>query len=246
MPIIGKLGRNRPAAGQVEKQLQLRSYVSSSQLPAIPLSTNRRAAVTNWQMLGNDTFGDCTEACNGHAQIAWSTLANTTATVTQSCIESTYFRLTGGPDTGLVIIDELNDWKVHAVCGNVLGGFMSVKPTDHLGIQESIFLFGAISLGLQLPRAWQGATTWTAPSRAHQFGRWRPGSWGGHCVCGIDYDAEYLYVVSWGEVIPVAWAAVDMYFDEAYALLNQLWFTGGTTAPNGFDLEALTTDLALV
>jgi hypothetical protein len=149
-------------------------------------------------------------------------------------------------DRGAVIVDVLGDWRAKGLAGNKLGAYASVEPTDHVLASTSVWLFGGASCGVNLPLAWQGADVWKAPSRFHRFGDWAPGSWGGHCVLAIDYDAEFLYVVTWGQIMPVAWAAVDAYFSEFYPLLDNLWVSGGRQAPSGFDLANLQQDLALV
>jgi hypothetical protein len=266
MVAYGKLGCLPPKPQQRARLLKVSKYVSSSQLPAPPAKTDWRAAVSAWGMLGNDTVGDCTEACTGHALLAWAangkvplvvpegagevTIANAEQQLTPMVL-SAYSRVSGyngtpWTDRGAAIIDVLNDWRANGVAGNKLGAFLSVEPTNHASVVESLYLFGGASCGVSLPLAWQGASVWSAPSRAHRWGRNAPGSWGGHCVLAIDFDASYLYVVSWGQVVPVTWAAVDMYFDEFYALLDNLWVDGSRAAPNGFDLATLQQDLQAI
>jgi hypothetical protein len=43
----------------------------------------------------------------------------------------------------------------------------------------------------------------------------------GHCIPAVSYDADNLYVVTWGEIKPMSWAFYDAYADEAYAMISQ-------------------------
>ena len=73
----------------------------------------------------------------------------------------------------------------------------------------------------------------------------RPGSWGGHAVDVVRYDARMLTVVTWGGLKELTWSFWDRYCDEAYCLLSTDFLEAGK-APNGFDLAALKRDLELV
>ncbi|MDE2102623.1 MAG: hypothetical protein KGL39_35585 [Patescibacteria group bacterium] len=253
----GKLGCRPPRPERQARLLRLRNYLNSSLLPAPPPSTNHRAGIV-WPMMANDTTGDCTIACVGHMIQEWTTLNGVSLVLTDQQVLATYSALTGydprqtqpdgsnPTDKGAVITDVLDAWRQSGIQGNQLGAYVSLGVTNHADVIEAVYLFGSIDCGVNLPAAWQGADVWDAPSRWHLFHRWAPGSWGGHCVPIVDYDAQYLYAVSWGQVVPVSYAAWDMYFSEAYALLDMAWFNGQKVAPNGFDLEALTADLQAV
>jgi len=72
----------------------------------------------------------------------------------------------------------------------------------------------------------------------------RPNEKNGHCVPAVGYDAERLYVVTWGRLKPVSWDFYKAYMDEAYVVLNRDWLSKGRTAPSGFNFRALERDLA--
>ncbi len=186
MTVRGKLGRLPARPQQRARLLRLSKYLNAAALPAPPTHTDWRAAVAAWGMLGNDTVGDCTEACTGHALLAWSangkvplvvpdesgnlTITNPEQQLTPLML-SAYSRVSGyngspSTDRGAAIIDVLDDWRANGVAGNKLGAYLSVEPTDHASVIESLFLFGGASCGVNLPIAWQDAAVWTAPSRA--------------------------------------------------------------------------------
>jgi hypothetical protein len=194
----------------------------------------------------------------GHLLQEWSTLTGAPVIASDPQVIATYSAITGydpaqtapggsnPTDRGAVIVDVLDWWRKNPFAGNELSAYVSLAIANHADVIEAVYLFGGVDCGVNLPQAWQGASQWTAPSRWHRWGHWAPGSWGGHCVPVVDYDAEHLYVVSWGQVIPVTYQAWDMYFSEAYALLDPAWFNGTKQAPNGFDLDALAADLQAI
>ena len=86
-------------------------------------------------------------------------------------------------------------------------------------------------------------TTWDWTGRCR--GDDLPGSWGGHAVDVVRYDAAGLTIVTWGRLKGMTWSFWDRYCDEAYCILSRDFLDGGR-APNGFDLDALRADLQLV
>jgi hypothetical protein len=113
----------------------------------------------------------------------------------------------------------------------------ALRPEVLAGLFD--FSLGAIDIGVNLPNGWRGADVWEA-------NQGRPGSWGGHSVPLIGYDAEYLYAVSWGQVIPMSYAALDQYVDEAYAVISPDWIAKDGITPSGFDLIKMRADLTAV
>lgn len=75
-------------------------------------------------------------------------------------------------------------------------------------------------------------------------GDWTPGSWGGHSVYALGYDAAGVTVVTWGELTAVDWGFWDAYVDECWALLSHSFVNPAGLAASGFDLAALQADLA--
>ena len=105
------------------------------------------------------------------------------------------------------------------------------------------WLFGGLYLGLSLPISAPIRQNWDFTGSLS--GSHAPGSWGGHAVDVVRYDANTLTIVTWGALKKMTWAFADRYCDEAYCLLSKD-FLKGTHAPNGFDLDAVNADLALI
>ena len=99
---------------------------------------------------------------------------------------------------------------------------------------------------MQNPRTvGDGHSIWQCPDNLR--GDNAPGSWGGHCVPIMQYNASAsnrkgYEVISWGEVIDMTPLFMTTYGDEAYVVLSQDWIASGK-APNGFNLAQLMADL---
>ena len=107
----------------------------------------------------------------------------------------------------------------------------------------SLFGTGGLYIGLALPLSAQREQTWDW--NGSLTGDDRPGSWGGHAVDVVRYSAGSLTAVTWGRLQDLTWPFWDRYVDEAYCILSND-FLSSKRAPNGFDLDALKADLALV
>lgn len=234
------------------RTLKLASYLAPSVLPSAPASIDWQAKVASWPMMGNDQYGDCTIAAAGHMQQLWSTVNGAPVVPSDQDVVNQYFALTGGQDTGLALLDVMNAWRKSGLLGNQIGAYAAVTLSDHAEVAAAIWLFGAIDVGVQLPLAWQGTPNWQAPARHFIFARspwaqrWQKGSWGGHSIPLVAYDATNLYGVSWGQVVTISWAAWDQYFVEAYAAIDPLWVSGDKPAPSGFDVAHLAADLQAI
>lgn len=154
--IAGKYGRRKPRAGR--KSLKLSDYLTGV-VPAVPADEDYLAALNGgWQMLGNDTYGDC-------VAVTWANvrrLVTTTLTATpdypgqdqvfeiyktqnpnfpsddngmdiQTLLE--YLVTTGGPD------------------GVKAAGFASVDFTNPAEVKAAIALFGYVWTGVNVLEA---------------------------------------------------------------------------------------------
>src|SRR5690348_1700677 len=104
------------------RTLRFKNYVLPS-LPAPPPSFDSKErvyaefgssdAATVFPMDANDQYGDCTIAARYHCD----TISN--AFIGQKVVKSAraavklYFHLSGGTDSGLNMLDVMNDWQAH-------------------------------------------------------------------------------------------------------------------------------------
>ncbi|MBV8690394.1 MAG: hypothetical protein JOY57_01950, partial [Actinobacteria bacterium] len=115
-----------------------------------------------------------------------------------------------------------------------------------LQLQQAIFLFGGVYLGLRLPETAQvqleNKEPWTVIAL---IGKGEPNSWGGHAVNLVDYDDEFATCVTWGDLQKISWEFIQAYADEAYGVLSADWMNAATQkSPHGFDMPALLNDLS--
>jgi hypothetical protein len=111
-------------------------------------------------------------------------------------------------------------------------------------IRAAINLFGGVYIGLSLPVTAQSQDVWDLTSLSDPNAE--PGSWGGHCVFVVGYDADGFTCITWGALKKMTNAFWVNYCDEAYALFGADWINTGGQAPSGFDAAQLTADLAAI
>lgn len=236
-----KLGKLPPKLDL--RTLQFARY--AQQLPPAPASCDWSQKVPRWPMLGNDDYGDCTFAGAVHMSQCWADNAGRPFTPDDRAVVAEYLSFTGGRDIGCVELDVLKKWRADGIVGHKIGAFAALEPAEHEPLKQTVHLFGGAYLGVALPLSAKNQAVWDVPPQG-PIGRGTPGSWGGHCVVVVAYDAAGPIVVTWGQLQRMTWAFYEAYVDEAYAILAQDFLSDKNTAPNGFDITALAADLALV
>ncbi len=243
-----KLGCKPPKASAQRRLLRLANYLDFAALPhPIPKSDLDYQKVTAWGMLNNDIEGDCTIASEGHVMRQLSAANGTSTMPTDAEVHSVYRRLTGGDDTGLVITDAMDDWRTNGLGGNKLGAYAAIDLHSLDMLRAAIYIFGAVNMGVALPKAWQGKKLWQGPTgKIPTSGPWAYNSWGGHCVPAVGFNEKSIFIVSWGDIIEVTNQAIADYFMEAYAMIDSLWLSTAGLSPDGFNIAQLQYDLAIV
>lgn len=243
------LGRVKPSAQRLARLAPFAAV--ATQLPAPPaqiILPESIATPAYAGTLGNTTAGDCTIAGAGRLIQAWSAangnpvaFSDEQALAEYGAVEG-YDPATGQPDDGCVETDVLDYWVKTGMYGNKLDSYAAVQPASLDHVRQTIWVFGGIYLGLDLPRSAEEQTDagqpWTDPF-------WSP-ILGGHCVVGLEYDENYIYVGTWGVRQPVSWDFFVRYFDAAYALANAAWIGADGKCPGGLVLSALVGDLPYV
>lgn len=241
-----RLGRK--AIKTDSRTLRLARYLTA-ELPPPPAARDWTKGIAEWGMMGNDTLGDCTIAGCGHAIQVWTANLSGEATVLDSAILQAYEAWDGynpndpSTDRGGIELDVLTDWKANPLAGHALLGFADPNVSNLQEIRQAINLFGGVYIGVSLPLTAQHQDIWdVAPDPGD--GSTQAGSWGGHCVFVCAYDAEGFTCITWGRLKKLTISFWSAYVDEAHALLSSDWIA--VTAPSGFDLQQLESDLALI
>lgn len=242
-----KLGKLAPRHDP--RTLKLSDYLDDARLPAAPPSVDWSGRIAKWGMMGNDKLGDCTCAAVGHIIMAATALHSKMFTPSDASILKAYEDVGGykpgdeSTDNGAVILDVLRYWRTTGIEGHKLGAFADIRVKDFNHIRQSVWLFGSADVGIQLPTSAQGQEVWDVVGNS-LTGDSAPGSWGGHCIPFIGYNALGPICVTWGTPLQMTWAFWSAYGDEAHAPLTEDWVDGVKKAPSGFNLEQLKADLS--
>jgi hypothetical protein len=245
--VAGCLGKHPPKHDA--RTLSLTNYLRPGKLPPAPATVDFWSKVSDWPMLGNDQLGDCTVAAAGHMIEQWTSYAGTAFTPSDAEVVEAYSAVsgydaaTGENDHGAAMLDVLNYWRKQGVARHRILGYTALGSTAGASVREAIYLFGSLYTGFNLPRSAQQQTVWDVIS----VGDTEPGSWGGHAVPLVGYDADGLVAVTWGGLKRLTWAFLDTYCDEAFAVLSNDFINQTTRVnPDNFNLLALQRDLRIL
>jgi hypothetical protein len=229
------------------RTLHLANYLQAGQLPKIPTSKDWSRKVPEWYMLANDTLGCCTISGAAHMIMDWTANASTEIIPTDQDVIKAYSAVsgynpqTGENDNGAVELDVLNYWRRTGVANHKIYAYAALEPQNHAHVKACVYLFGGCYIGLWLPISARNQRIWSVTQGPDA----KPGSWGGHAVNVIAFDAHYLTVVTWGQLLKMTWGFWDKYCDESYAVLSQDFINNGI-APNAIDWASLQQDLGKV
>lgn len=246
MKKLGKLPARHDA-----RTLQMAQYLAPGALPKIPSKFDWTGKVRSFGEMLNNQVGDCTIAAAGHLIQIWTANDGVETILPDSTILSAYSAVsgydpaTGDNDNGAVELDVLKYWRTHGIGGHKIQAFVALEPANHDHVKAASFLFGGCYIGLALPLSAQNQKVWAVPSGG-LHGHGQPGSWGGHAVPVVAYDAHGLTVVTWGALQRMTWGFWRAYTEEAYAVLSHDFLGADSIAPNSFDLAQLQADLKLL
>lgn len=172
-------------------------------------------------MDGNDKHGDCVMAAIAKQARRFETFERgAPPIISEQQIVDQYFKLTGGPDVGLFVIDTLKWWRKTGwtVDGhpNKIYAYARVNSLNHIEVKQSIFLFRGIQTTLALPLAWQQANIWDVGIGSD----FAVGSWGLHQVLCPAWANDIGPVLTWGRPQQMTWAAWDRYVVDAFAIVD--------------------------
>lgn len=179
------------------------------------------------KMYGNDILGDCVLACRAnHTSYFEFIEQKKVIPITDQEVESEYFKETGGDDTGLYILDSLNEWRKDgwSISGKTykIKAFAEINPRSQNEIRSAIFADLGVEIGIELPISAQAEINAGKPWSQTTGRGSASGSWGGHCVLLVGYDAKYLTCVTWGRLQRLTWNWLKTYCSEAYGVIDAL------------------------
>lgn len=200
-------------------------------------STRARQSLS--RMYLNDQLGCCVISGKAHALGTWS--ANDPDSpgeiqATDDEIRRQYVGWCGPGDNGCFITRVLDRCVNEGFAANGkryrLDAYVSVDHRDADLTRTALYLFGCLTVGIDLPAAWTSAAVWDVTNTR---------SVGGHDVTAIGYDPSGVYVSSWGRVYRITWPAWthQRYIGELYALLDPTWYGSDKLSGSGVQVDAL-------
>jgi hypothetical protein len=186
----------------------------------------------------NDTIGDCTAAAFYHARQVFSSQTGNEITDPTYDVLALYELSTGyvptdpstdnGGDEQAVLTYILNNGAPIGDGSSVdkLIAFVEVDVCNQDDIKTVINECGVCYIGVNMPQTLMDGME---PLWDYQTGD-DTTSAGGHAVVLVGYDATGPFLISWGNKYQMTWAFFAQYVEEAYALIDNLWFNtaGGT------------------
>jgi len=221
-------GRNRPSKEKLAKVPflnDLKIGINFSKWPALKSSTtysqNPNVQPVLQDILGNNTLGDCTEACSYHLQGLREGASNYRAVFHPSVdqVIATYSRdggyVVGQPDTdnGCDELTVLQNAKNLGITNGELPkqidhlvGYIGVDARDTELTRRVVQMFIGGVMCLELPDAWYKnftpGMTWSLDN-----GIYTPDANNGHCVAIVDQSESCLTLCTWGEVAYIPYNA---------------------------------------
>lgn len=245
-----KLGKLPARPGAV--QLKLQTYLVPAALPAPPAQFGHDNRVPAWEMLGNDSLGDCVIAGAMHETMLWTSIGSTEIPVSDAAAIANYEAIAGynpndpSTDRGTDVAHAASYRRKTGIIDaagrrHKVGAYLALTPGDLQQHLVGMYLFGAVGIGIRFPK-----------SAMDQFNNGQP--WdvvpgspieGGHYISGVARRGGQTVVVTWGREQPMTDAFLQTYNDESYVYLSAEYLAQGSS-PEGFDLAQLKADLKQV
>lgn len=246
MPQLLKLGKKRPKFHP--KTMFFRHYfVAVPPAPAV-CYFNKRLGQNAWNMYLNDSLGCCAIADPAHHVLLETSYTGKVANPTDAEVLTAYEAVGGyipgnpGTDNGCAMTDVFNYWSTTGIAGSKIAGWVQIDPKNVAHVQQAIYAFGGVHMGVQLPNSamdqFNAGQPWTVLANDG-------GVAGGHAVYVPGYlGSDWICPVTWGQNIQASWAWMLQYCDEMYATISLDWLsTQAGLSPSHLNLAALQNDL---
>ncbi len=213
--------RGRLPAKPASKRFALRwahEYTAHGAFPSVVYPVDVSGGITDWGMLGNDRYGDCTFAGREHYKMAKAAAGRETETwESSSQLVAEYLRYDHGRDEGANIADLLLAWYK-------AGKILAFAPVDHTSpaqvdaaVQAFHGVYAGVSLTDDADQLFTGGHPWTVV-RGEQ-----PDPNEGHCIVkvGAEGGAGYDTWVTWGAPQRSTPAWTKACLDETWVIITQ-------------------------
>jgi hypothetical protein len=176
-------------------------------------------------MFANDTLGDCVIAGRAHQTLRFEDIEQgSVLMIKDSDVTKEYFKETGGPDSGLVVLDSLKRWQAKGwkvgTRNYKIRAYATVDYKNRTQVRQAIYADVGVGLGVLLPKAAQDQIQSGQPWSVTTGPDAAPGSWGGHYIFVPGYTKLGPVCVTWGRKQQMTWDWLNKYCDEAYAIFD--------------------------
>jgi len=241
-----KLGKRDPIPGLAAPSLDT---FRKRALPPPPPTLDRYSGVA-FQMFMNGSLSCCTIAAIANGIVQRTTLAQGVPLVMPDAVVMASYAqvttpafdpVTGANDNGAVETDVLSWFASKGVAlrdqSLEIGTWGKLDDSPE-AIRSAVHLFGSSYIGLALPLSAQSQATWDVTGDL--AGDAAPGSWGGHAVLIVGYDAAGVTLATWGATQKATWAFLAAYMDESYAqYVPGEWLNTSDLSPDHYDFASL-------
>ena len=238
-----KFGRVEPAIPHEANPafLRLRDFLVDlprgfvgAEPPKPPATSDRTGTIpkAGWGNLGNDRYGNCVLAGEAHWWMALASETGGSYTVDEPALIKLYLQLSPG-DRGLIIADTLGIEQKTGLLGEKIIGYVAIDKKADL-IKIAIHEFCGAKLGVMVPnsamRQFSAGQPWVYKGDAGTYA---------HDIEAQAYDANYVYCVTWGKLVPVEWRWLAAYWSEGFARVSARWLDKSGVTPTGLNVTKL-------
>lgn len=246
-PLVGPLGATRHDFDRRTVALSV-AVASAGNIPR-PSSGRRWSVAPSGKVIkrsshGNGRYGCCVFTTEANldetvcAQTGAKPMTNEDVVLDGYDRFTDFDRKTGANDNGASMLDGVK-W---AKSIGLFRAYADVEMGDPREVELAIDLTMGVQLSLALPRAWQTRAVWDTVPDYQRDASWDYGSWGGHSVCGVDYDRRGIVLVTWGGYKLLTWQALASYRKrDAFAGFHHALekTPAGVLTPNGRTAAAI-------
>jgi hypothetical protein len=247
-----KLGKQE--ARPRKSDFKFSDFAASIRLPTAPSRFGHENAYRDWQMLGNDRYGDCVWAGAAHEHMLLNKVVHRLdVTFSDDAVLGDYAAATGfdrndpSTDRGTNVHEALAYRRTQGIADaegrrHRIGAYVALDPRNWEHLEQAAYIFGAVGIGFRFPdsamRQFANGEPWS-PVRGSTIE-------GGHYVpvVGSLHSATEASAVTWGRPQAFTVAFYEQYNDEAWVYITKEELRGDGTGLHGFDVEKLNAYLA--
>src|SRR6266567_8671963 len=248
-----KLGK-QPAAPR-PTDFKFAEFAAAIQLPSVPSRFGHGTAYADWQMLGNDRYGDCVWAGAAHEHMLLNKVVQgVDVPFDDNAVLGDYTAATGfnpndpSSDNGTDVHAALDYRRKTGIADtngtrHKIGAYVSLDPKNWQHLEQAAYIFGAVGIGFEFPD--------TAMSQFNAGEPWdyvpgTPAPKEGHYVptVGSLHAADQASAISWAKRQVFTVAFYEQYNDESWVYITPEELHSDGTGLHGFDLEKLNSYLS--